>query len=286
MLDTQKLKERIEEISLNLPEERADYVIPANDDTPRKYLGASAIGEECTRRVWYQYRHCVFPKFPGRMKRLFRRGDREEFVFIYLLRLAGITVHEKDENGKQFRILDFDGHLSGHMDGVGEAPQDLWIGKNPYPFLLEFKSYNDSRFSDLRKQGVAISDPKYYDQIQLYMGHEGLEGTLFCAVNKNDDELHFCWVPFSSKAFGRIMAKAEDILSAESPPKRMRYASPSYFKCKYCDAKDLCFKGTPSVKSCRSCKHGYPSNGGVWECAKGKPFGELCGDYRDIAKED
>ena len=47
-----------------------------NDHRP--HLGGSQIGNECSRALWYQFRHAWSPRFDGRMLRLFETGDREE----------------------------------------------------------------------------------------------------------------------------------------------------------------------------------------------------------------
>jgi len=165
MLDTDKIEEAIDAFVMTGAAESYTIVIPARDGTPRKYLGLSGLGDKCVRKVFYQWRHCGFPVFPPRMLRLFRRGDIEEYRFNYLLRGIGFTIFEVDENGKQFKVSDYEGHLSGHMDGVATAPIKFWMaGSRPHPFLMEYKSYNDSRFGKLRKEGVAKSDPKYYSQ--------------------------------------------------------------------------------------------------------------------------
>lgn len=83
--------------------DRIDEVVERNggppgfeQDGPRNYLGASEIGNECWRAVWYSYRHAVTPEPGGRMRRLWTRGHREEAFFVALLKLVGIEVEELD----------------------------------------------------------------------------------------------------------------------------------------------------------------------------------------------
>ena len=90
------------------------------DDPPfRGHLGASVIGRACAREVWYGFRWAKKPAFNGRMLRLFNRGHLEEPRMVALLKMIGVTVHQYDARGKQFRIgKGYKGHGGGGMDGV------------------------------------------------------------------------------------------------------------------------------------------------------------------------
>lgn len=290
MLDTALIKQAIEDFIETNPVE--DYHVHIEkDDRQRPYLGLSGLGERCERKLWYQWRHCIKPALPSRMKRLFRRGDREEYVFVWLLRGIGCTVHERDSNGKQFSVKDFENHLSGHLDAVIEFPKRFWLkGHKARPVLGEFKTANDSKFQDCRKLGVKKWHPKYYGQMQTYCGYEKLPGAVFFIVNKNDDDLFIEWVPSIKRDFDNLVDKAESIINAQEPPPRIPCASPTLwdFKtgdgCKYCDALGICFKKEPSQKLCRTCKHASPGTNASWVCAKGSEFGTVCKEYVDIAK--
>lgn len=260
------------------------YQIDIPEQKPRGYLGLSSLGNECRRATFYDFRKVAKKSFPPRMLRLFRRGDVQEFMFIHLLKGIGFEIFEKDEDGKQFKVTDFEGHLSGSMDGVGKAPKKFWLDKiKPMPFLLEFKTYNDKRFNKLKSEQVKKADPKYFVQCQGYMGYNELDGCLFCAVNKNDDELYFEWVPFDKFAFRRLVASAEDILAATRPPEKISN-NPSWWQCKFCDFHGICHKGEAALKSCRSCKFASPGPDRSWVCAKGNEYGTVCKSWKDITK--
>ena len=282
MLNTDLILKEIDAFSASQPEESYHVHIPAEDGSPRKYLGLSALGEECERKVWFAFRHCRLPEFPPRLYRLFRRGHREEYVFVHLLRGIGLTIHTHDGEGKQFKVTDFDGHLSGHMDAVGEAPERFWFKGQPAPFLVEFKTYNVKRFAKLQSDRVEKADPKYYVQMQTYMGYEELPGALFCAVCKDTDDLYFEWVPFRRAKFEKAVAKAEAVLKAMRPSDLPRLSDiPSWWGCKFCEFAGICHGGEPSLKSCRTCRRAYPIPGG-WDCSRGT-FGEVCDKYVDCA---
>ena len=58
----------------------------------RPHLGGSQIGNECSRALWYQFRHAWTPLFEGRLLRLFETGDREEDRIVSNLRAVGVKV--------------------------------------------------------------------------------------------------------------------------------------------------------------------------------------------------
>lgn len=65
-------------------------------DKPRTHLGASLIGKECRRELWYGFRWVKKEEFDGRMYRLFQRGHLEEARFIEYLMGIGCKVQPFD----------------------------------------------------------------------------------------------------------------------------------------------------------------------------------------------
>ena len=66
------------------------------NDGHRTHLGASLIGRNCKRYLWYVFRWCRQPKFDGRKQRLFNRGHREEERFIEWLEGIGFKIWFED----------------------------------------------------------------------------------------------------------------------------------------------------------------------------------------------
>ena len=57
---------------------------------PREYLGASQIGNPCSRALWYSFRFATKPEpHTAREERLFNRGNIEEPVIEADLKRAG-----------------------------------------------------------------------------------------------------------------------------------------------------------------------------------------------------
>jgi hypothetical protein len=242
----------------------------------RSHLGASQIGKECDRAIYYGFRWVgEDTKTPAekeewsRKLRLFNRGHLEEGRFIAMLRSVEIRVTQQDRSKKQYRFVDHGGHYAGSIDGVVQGCPDSPDGTVG---LIEFKTYNDKRFKDLVKNGVKENDETYFVQLQQYMMKMGLTWALFMAVSKNDDSLHAEIIPYDPETAARYRKRAIDIILAPAPPAKLRGASAAYFKCKWCDFKQKCHLGRPADENCRTCKHSLPvpemdTNGkGIWRC--------------------
>lgn len=291
---------------LEIIEKINDFTVATEDQSRRTYLGASEIGERCSRKLWYKFRWCGQEQFDGRMLRLFARGDREEPVVRDLLNGSGFIVQHpfpgEDEDltefqrahNERFRFKDCEGHFAGKCDGVaGEGDYKKWqnfeIDEDSVEWcLLEIKTWKilgGGNFSDLKRQGVKECEPKYYAQLQTYLGQLGLENALFIAVCKENDDIYIEIVPFNQQDFAVCLSKAESVINATSPPERISN-NPTTFSCRYCNFRSLCHENTPlhpSNRHCRNCANGHPSTGGTWDCNAGHTFGILCENYHPIA---
>ncbi|MCA3652455.1 MAG: oxidoreductase, partial [Methylobacterium sp.] len=99
----------------------------AADHGFREHLGASLIGTECERAIWYGFRWTTRAKHSGRLLRLFDTGNLAEARFVADLRRIGVTVLDLDPaTGRQWQLRDTGGHFGGSMDAVAigfpEAP--------------------------------------------------------------------------------------------------------------------------------------------------------------------
>jgi hypothetical protein len=240
--------------------EIGDAFEPEQERHPRKHLGASLLGRECSRFLWLSWRWAFWKKQEGRMVRLFNRGHLEEARWIALVRAAGFhTVHL--ENGKQIRISSCGGHYGGSLDGMIygclEVPNE-WG-------LLEFKTFNKNTFSKLTKVGVKEAKNEHYVQCQQYMAKKGLSYTLYCAVCKDDDEIHLEIIRADRINAGIYEKRAFEIITASSAPNKCS-ASPMYQTCKWCDAFKICHENQPVLKTCRSCTFVYLATDGIWYC--------------------
>jgi len=237
------------------------------DASPRGHLGASQLGDSCRRKVWYSFRWAQFEDFSGRMLRLFNRGHTEESRLIRWLEMAGFRVQDSDPaTGKQFNFSDPDtlDHFRGSADGICDALPDC--PNRPGPFLLEIKTCNDKNFRSVAAQGVMRAKPVHYAQMQIYMHFFNLPAGLYCAVNKNDDTLHFELVDAAPHIAARYRETAKDIVFSELPPPR-ESNSPAWWRCRFCPFSAICHENAAPLRNCRTCQHSRPAPQGQWTCA-------------------
>jgi hypothetical protein len=275
-------------LDLNNSVDRAKVILQLQNDIdkfcrdefaedPRTHLGASIIGHDCQAYAWNTFRWLKFEAFDGRMLRLFNRGHEEEFRFVRWLRGVGLDVREVDpETKKQFRIVGAKGHFGGSLDGMCKLPERYGYAD---PILAEFKTHNAKSFAKLVKQKVIMAKPQHYKQMCSYGRAYGFKFGLYCAVNKDTDDLHFEIVPLDWRLADDLFRKAENIVFAkERPPKIAQTAT--YFDCSYCDFKGLCHSNEVPQINCRSCRHAYPVDNAEWQCALADPaFGPIPKDF-------
>ncbi len=233
------------------------------DEGHRSHLGASLLGGECGRALWYGFRWLQRSKFEARILRLFNRGHLEEARFIALLLTIGVKVYQQDSNGKQFRISIVGGHVGGAGDGVGVGLPDLPPGQ---ACLLEFKTHNDKSYTKLVKEGVRVSKPEHFVQMQMYMDKMGIPVAMYGAVNKNDDSLHLELIGLDKSVADTFSNRGRVIVLAQEPPPRISTSSGT-IPCRWCDYKTFCFTGLGDVeKNCRTCVSSQALEDGTWRC--------------------
>ena len=235
-------------------------------DTPeegfRSHMGASGIGKECGRAIWYSFRWTTKPHFQGRMVRLFNRGHLEEARFIALLLTIGVQVFQQDADGNQFRISACGGHYGGSGDGVGigipDLPQDA-------PCLLEFKTHSEKSFLKVKAEGVRAAKFEHYVQMNQYMRKMNLYFALYGAVNKNTDEIYWEIVPLDIINADQFLDRAQVLVFSREAPTKISN-SPGWFACKFCDHKAVCHQAAPPAINCRTCHYAMSAEDGLWYC--------------------
>jgi len=232
-------------------------------DERRAHLGASVIGRECNLQIWMMFRWFGTRNFPGRILRLFERGQREESWIVRDLRAAGMTVLDCDpETGKQFEYS----KLGGHFGGSGDAQATGVPGGGDVLHVCEFKTHNAKSFGVLQKKGVQEAKPEHYTQTQLYMSWQGTTRGLYVGVNKNTDDIYIERIKADTKVVEAAEAKAEAIIFGSGKPSQISTKA-THFKCRFCDLKEYCHESKPPEKNCRTCVHSKPERDGTWRCS-------------------
>jgi hypothetical protein len=206
----------------------------------RQYLGASRVGEECSRRLAYEY-HMVEKDpgsdFKGKTLRVFDMGhDGEERMADYL-RLAGFELQTHTAEGKQIGMSDAEGKFKGHLDGVIHAGP---LTDLKYPMLWENKALGQKSWSDVVKKGIKLSKPVYYAQVQIYMAYHELELCMFTCLNRDTGEIHVELIPLVARDAQDYVDKAVRIVTSANPEELGRIGKGADFACKFCDYKKRC----------------------------------------------
>jgi hypothetical protein len=256
-----------------------------NEEPFRSHLGASVVGKECGRAIWYDFHWATRPAFSGRIIRLFNRGHLEEARSIALLLTIGCEVFQQDAEGKQYRISYHAGHFGGSGDGVVIGLPDLAPGQ---PALCEFKTHNDKSFQKLKTDGCRVAKFDHFIQQQMYMRRMGLAVSFYCATNKNDDELYCELVPLVPEMADEFIDRAGTIINGTIPKKINE--SPGWFTCRFCDHKPVCHLSAPPERNCRTCAHAavhtMGPTAGKWTCENKERQLELLFDGTNPKNED
>jgi hypothetical protein len=231
-------------------------------DWRRNHLGASLIGRECERNIWYTFRWVSRPKFDGRMLRLFQTGSREEPRLVKNLRDIGVTVWDKDpDSGMQIYYSDMGGHFSGSLDGVG-----IGFKESEQYHVLEFKTSNNKGFNVLANKGVEVAKFEHFCQMQMYMHWSGVDRAFYFCVNKETDEIYQERVPYRKETALRLTSKAERVIFSAIPT--FKIGSEDDHRCRFCDHKETCHGDLLPQVNCRTCSYADPLEDGRWKCCK------------------
>jgi len=276
-------------------EEIDEYCVRTYDGGHRSHLGASLIGRECKRYLWYVFRWCLHEKTTGRQQRLFNRGHREEARFIEWLEGIGFKVwfenrdEAPNEKGEypQYRISDVMGHFGGSLDGIAVLPERYGIEE---PVLLEFKTNGTGAgFNKLADDGMPIAKPEHFAQTSTYGKKYNFRYCVYLNINKNDDSLHIEVVKLNHNLGEQMIMKAEQIIMSQTAPARLS-DNPTFHKCGYCHMKEVCHKGAVVEVNCRSCAFARPVENAEWFCEVHNAIipkeyiPQACGNYKAITQ--
>lgn len=217
----------------------------AKSEARREYLGGSAIGEPCARRLQYEFLGTVKDEgaeFAPKTRRIFYRGHQCEEWVAQWIKDAGFNLRTHDKNNRQFGFEDCDGRFKGHADGViVEAPEGFKA-----PALWEHKTLGAKGWNQLVKHGIKKAYPKYAAQVATYQAYFQLaeHQAFFTALNADTMEIHLELVPFDQALAQECADKAARIITAcdhnETLP-RITDDSAS-FACKWCPYHGVCWQ--------------------------------------------
>lgn len=220
-------------VAINTLIERAE----PPEEIARQYLGASAIGSECLRKVQYDW--WCRPAHMSQMRDIFARGHFfEELSRQHLIR-AGFTFAPAELLG--FRAAA--GLFRGHADGIlVSGPKLPDIG---FPCLWEHKCLGDKGWRSLERDGLEEAYPAYAAQVWLYQAYLDVTDhpAIFTAVNANTCARLHLLVPFNAEqaqvSSDRAVAVIEATRAGELLPRA--YDDPADWRCKACGHRERCW---------------------------------------------
>jgi hypothetical protein len=226
-----------------------DAALEKETDTPRAYIGASAVGDECARRVQLDVWGAFHPKKPqpksrpidGKLRRIFTRGHRLETNMAEWLRLAGFDLVTLNDDGYPFGFITGQGQIRGHVDGkIRAAPQPFAA---PLPCIWENKVVNAKGWRSVSKDGVLKAYPKYDAQAQLYMAYLDAKATLFTFLNADTCEIYAELVGFDAQRAQAASDRAVHILTATRAGDLLPKAAGSgdVYPCAFCRWRGECW---------------------------------------------
>lgn len=256
-----------------------------NAEPARPYLGASAIGGPCERKLWYSFRWAFREWFDETSLRRFDDGHRGEDIMAARLRAVdGIELHTSDpRTGGQFLITAFGSHFQGHMDG---AIHGLYQAPKTW-HVWEHKCTNEKKQGELEKLKIEKGekhaleswDVTYHGQAQIYMKLSGMKRHYLTCSSPGERSTISCRTDYVAKHGKELLEKAGRIIGAPEPPPKLSN-KPEYYLCgpKWCSFRGICHEGALPAVNCRTCMHSTPigtdssaspnpAAGGRWSCA-------------------
>ncbi len=197
------------------------------EDDARNYIGASSIGADCLRQIWYQFKGFMSEGVPAKTRRTWAIGKHLEGLVIEWLLAAGVHLGIMNVTYKAHEMP----YFQGHFDGILLLKEGNAI--------LEIKTAKNASFKLFVKKGVNKWNPQYYAQIQSYMGMSGIFNTYILVLNKDNSELSDELVLFDQVYYEKLRDKARMIYEATIEPPRIN-ESPLWFQCKLCKFNKVC----------------------------------------------
>jgi hypothetical protein len=202
----------------------------------RRYLGASAIGGECLRKVQYEW-FCD-ATFPARTKDIFERGH----FFEELSRQRLIRIGFQFAPTHQLRFQAVNGWFRGHADGLlvgGPELPDL-----VYPCLWEHKALSAKGWRAIERDGLTGLYATYGAQICIYQSYLNcLNPALMTIVNADSCERLHILVPFDPVLAQSVSDRAVLVIEASRAGEVLpRHTDdPEDWRCRMCAWREHCW---------------------------------------------
>lgn len=207
-----------------------DKAILSEREGARAYIGASFIGDECSRKIWRRLRGDAEVYDPLSLRRFADGHDVEARIIRWLKKIPDIEVWDVGENGEQFGFTALDGKFQGHYDGVIRIDGIL--------YLLEIKA--STKMGTLEKLKEKFPEElclqkwneDYYAQGMSYCRKANIDNHLLICTDAGGRNIIIVRTPANHAFADALMDKAKRIAdSVEMPQKN---GAKTWYKCKMC----------------------------------------------------
>lgn len=212
----------------------------------RDYLGASLIGDQCARKIWYEYNKYPRAPFDADSLMNFEDGHRTEELTAKRLRMVqGVELYTHDENGNQFGFSHFNGKFKGHADGVIrgllQAPKAWHVWENKACGQKKFDEFVKLTEKYDEKSVLQKWNEQYFVQAQILMHFLKIDRHYLTVALAGGRDYASCRTNYQAEIAEKTIDKAEKIINAKVEPERISNKK-DFFICSWCDFRDICHK--------------------------------------------
>lgn len=216
----------------------------AQDASRRDYLGASLIGNQCARQIWYEYNGYQKPPFGAETLMNFEDGHRTEELTAKRLRMVpGIELWTHDENGKQYGFSIFDGKFKGHCDGVIrgllQAPAKPHVWECKASSAKKFAEFQAAKAKFGEKQALKNWNENYYVQAQIYMHFLQIDRHYLTVALAGGRDYDSCRTEYDPAKAEWAIDRAYKIINAKEAPPKIN-ERPDFWVCRFCQFSEVC----------------------------------------------
>jgi len=242
-------------------------------ESPRHYLGASQIGEECVRKLFYSFRNVAARIIPASGIKAIQDGFAQEDIMAARLRLLPyieLVTEDPKNPGQQLSMSYLKGHFRGHLDGVikgiREAEKTWHVWEN--------KAVNDKKFDTLLKLRESLGeketlkdwDDVYFSQCQIYMLAMQLDRHYLTVQSPGGRRYASIRTNLDRNFADELLSKANVIINSNwSIPAKLS-DKPDFYKCKWCEYQEVCHEGKIPLVHCKTCRYSTCVDDGKRRC--------------------
>jgi hypothetical protein len=209
-------------------------------DQVRNYLGASLIGDECLRRIQFEWMVAT-KAFPARVHSIFARGHFFEAETKQMLVDAGFVFAPPEALG----FVAVNGLIAGHADGIiinAPAAPGLYLAT---PALWEHKALNARNFRAVERDGLAKVFPRYAAQVAIYQNFLDVRNTALVTITNADTcERLYSTVEFDARRAQEASDRAVQVIEATRVGELLPRLDPACedFRCRMCSHRERCLR--------------------------------------------